>query len=174
MQRSAQDCEPAEERCILKVLIAEDDLVIADMEVETLTEHGYDVCGIGRNVADAVALAWRHKPDLVILDVRLADGDLGTQIATDLADLHELGILYVTSNVSAVSQSSARGHACLAKPYRTGDLLRGLEIVTEIIDTGVASPPFPRNFQLRPPAHQRDRPGPDDQAQPISVLGAIG
>src|ERR1700722_4755344 len=107
---------------MLKVLIAEDDLLIADMAEELLTDHGYEVCGIGRNVADTLTLARHHKPDLAILDMRLADGDLGTRIADELADVDRLGILYVTGNVAAVTSAAAHGHACLAKPYRTGDL----------------------------------------------------
>ena len=38
---------------MLKVLIAEDDLTIADMIEETLVAHGYEVCGIAITVADA-------------------------------------------------------------------------------------------------------------------------
>jgi DNA-binding response OmpR family regulator len=135
---------------MLKVLIAEDDLMIADMVEETLMEHGYDVCGIGRNVADSLVLASRHKPDLAILDVRLADGDMGTQIAAELSDIRKLGILYVTANVAAVERTAVHGHACLEKPYRSGDLLRSLEIVAEMIDNGTASPPFPANFRVLP------------------------
>lgn len=90
----------------------------------------YDVCGIGRTVTDALALAWRHKPDLAILDVRLADGGLGTRIAAELTGLRDLGILYVTGNVAAVRSDTVRGHAWLAKPYRPGDLLRSLQIVS--------------------------------------------
>jgi len=44
------------------------------------------------------------------------------------------------------------GDACLAKPYRSVDLVRGLEIVSEIIATGTALPPFPRGFQVLQPA----------------------
>ena len=58
---------------MLKVLIAEDDVMIADMLQELLVESGYEVCGIGRTVAESVALAQRHKPDLVVIDVRLAE-----------------------------------------------------------------------------------------------------
>ena len=47
-----------------KVLIAEDDLMIADMAEDMLVAHGYDVCGIGRTVAEAAEIAWRHRPDL--------------------------------------------------------------------------------------------------------------
>jgi DNA-binding response OmpR family regulator len=62
---------------VLKVLIAEDDLMIADLAEEILIEHGYDVCGIARTVTEAVALAQQHKPDLAVLDLRLADGGAG-------------------------------------------------------------------------------------------------
>ncbi len=135
---------------MLKVLIAEDDLLIADLVEETLTQHGYEVCGIGRNVADSLQIASRHKPDLAILDVRLADGDMGTRLAAELADLRKLGILYVTGNVAAVEGTAVHGHACLEKPYRSGDLLRSLEVVIEMIETGTSSPPFPPNFRVLP------------------------
>lgn len=35
---------------MLKVLLAEDDVMIADMNEDVLVEHGYEVCGIGRTV----------------------------------------------------------------------------------------------------------------------------
>jgi DNA-binding response OmpR family regulator len=141
---------------MLKVLIAEDDLLIADMTEELLAAHGYDVCGIGRTVSEALALAWCHKPDLAIVDVRLADGDLGTQFAAGLTGLRHLGILYVTGNVAAVSSNDVHGHGHLAKPYRPGDLLRSLEIVTEMIESGTAIPPFPPSFHVLPSAGMRD------------------
>jgi DNA-binding response OmpR family regulator len=135
------------DRRVLKVLIAEDDLMIADMIEETLIGHGYEVCGIASTVAEGVALGQLHRPDLAIIDMRLADGGLGTDIAAQL-DLTHLGILYATGNVSQVLQNVADGDACLAKPYRPEDLMRSLEIVTGIVATGIASPPFPRGFQL--------------------------
>lgn len=39
----------------------------------------------------------------------------------------------------------------VSKPYRAADLLRSLEIVTEIVDTGAAFPPFPRGLQILHP-----------------------
>jgi DNA-binding response OmpR family regulator len=129
-------------------LIAEDDLMIADMTEEILVDHGYDVCGIARTVADAVALARFHKPDLAVIDLRLADGGLGTEIAAQLGPLRRLGILYATGNTAQIILTATDGDACLAKPYRDSDLLRGLEIVTDIVATGRASAPFPRGFQM--------------------------
>jgi DNA-binding response OmpR family regulator len=135
---------------VLKVLIVEDDLMLADFAEEILVGHGYEVSGIARTVAEAVALARHSKPDLVILDLRLADGELGTEVAVQLTALGGPGILYVTGNMSQVALIN--GDACLAKPYRSADLLRGLEIVAEIVATGKAQPPFPQGFQLLHPA----------------------
>jgi DNA-binding response OmpR family regulator len=133
---------------MLTVLIAEDDLMIADMVEEMLLAEGYAVCGIARTVAEAVALGLRHQPDLAIIDLRLADGGLGTEIINPLASLTKLGVLYATGNVAQVALTAADGHACLAKPFRRDDLLRSLEIVVRIVADGKAVPPFPHGFQV--------------------------
>ena len=133
---------------MLKVLIAEDDLMIADMTEEVLVKDGYDVCGIARTVSEAVALGRLHKPDLAVIDMRLADGGLGTQIVEQLGALETLGILYASGNASQLDLTSEDGHACLAKPYRSVDLLQSLKIVAGLVATGEASPPFPRGFHL--------------------------
>jgi DNA-binding response OmpR family regulator len=133
-----------------KVLIAEDDLMIADMVEEMLVERGYEVCGIARTVAEAVALGRRHNPDLAVLDMRLADGGLGTEIAAQLGGLGRVGVLYASGNITDAMKTIIDGDACLAKPYRSADLLRSLEIVAEIVATGTASPPFPRGFKMLP------------------------
>jgi DNA-binding response OmpR family regulator len=135
-----------------KVLIAEDDLMIADMAEEMLIEHGYEVCGIARTVAEGVALGVRHKPDLALIDLRLADGELGTEIAAQLAALGRIGVLYSTGNISHLMMSAANGDAYLAKPYSSADLVRGMEIVAGIVATGTASPPFPHGFKVLPSA----------------------
>jgi DNA-binding response OmpR family regulator len=137
---------------VLKVLIAEDDRMIADLVEEVLVDKGYEVCGIARTVAEAVALAEHHKPDLAILDLRLADGGLRTEIAALLRPLGRLGVLCATGNMSQVVLTTAHGDACISKPYRSIDLLRALEIVAEIVATGKALPPFPRGFQVLHPA----------------------
>jgi DNA-binding response OmpR family regulator len=133
---------------VLKVLIAEDDLMIADMVEEILVEDGYEVCGIARTVTEAVALGRLCKPDLAILDLRLADGGLGTEIAAELRGLGRPGVLYASGNISNVALTAEDGDACIAKPYRSADLLRSLQIVIELVANGTASLPFPRGFHV--------------------------
>ena len=64
---------------MLKVMIAEDDLMIADMLEDALVEGGYEVCGIARTVEKGVEICKHCKPNLAVLDFRLAEGGLGTE-----------------------------------------------------------------------------------------------
>jgi len=133
---------------LLKVLIAEDDLMIADMLEEVITDAGFEVCGIARNVKEGLALALLHKPDLALLDLRLARGELGTQIAAGLDRSKGIGILYATGNSRQFELTKNDGDACLDKPFRPADLVRGLQIVHEVSSTGKATKPFPSGFRL--------------------------
>lgn len=134
---------------MLKVLIAEDEFMIADMLEDGLITGGYEVCGIARTVDEALALAARHKPDLAVLDVRLAEGGRGNEIARRLNDRGTLGILYATGGGDSML-TLADGSASIAKPYQLEDLIRALVIVREITTLGTATPPFPRGFRLLP------------------------
>jgi DNA-binding response OmpR family regulator len=136
---------------MLKVLIAEDELMIADLLEETLIASGYEVCGMARTVDDAVALADLHKPDLAVLDVRLARGDRGPEIARRVRGMTTLGILYATGDDPRVSTLTlADGSAAIAKPYLFEDVAHALVIVREIMTLGTATPPFPPGFRLLP------------------------
>ncbi|ESQ75328.1 response regulator [Asticcacaulis sp. AC402] len=133
---------------MLKVLIVEDDLMIADMTEACLLASGYRVCGIARTVDKAVALARLHLPDLAVIDLRLAEGGFGTEIAFQLHKLRRTGILFVSGNAMQFELTSDDGDACLVKPYLTKDLLSSLSIVSDIATTGSSHKTHPRGFKL--------------------------
>ncbi len=135
-----------------KVLIVEDDMMTADMAEEALVAAGYAVCGIARTVNEALTLGHLHKPDLAIIDMRLADGGFGTEVPSLLDPDRHMGILYATGNVARIMLTAANGHACLAKPFRPEDLIRSLEIVADFIATGKAPSSRPPGFEMLPPA----------------------
>src|ERR1700676_933676 len=83
---------------MLRVLIAEDELIIADLLEETFIERGYEVCGIARTVDEAVQFGELHKPDLAVLDVRLARGGHGPDITRRLKSKGKFGVLYATGD----------------------------------------------------------------------------
>lgn len=134
---------------MLKVLIAEDEFLIADALEETLIASGYKICGIARTVDEAVALCELHKPDLAVVDVRLAKGDRGPEIVKRLNGKGKFGVLYATGDDARVSPLTLTdGEASIAKLYRTADVVRALTVVQEIMTTGTATPPFPSGFRL--------------------------
>jgi DNA-binding response OmpR family regulator len=130
------------------VMIAEDDLMMADMLEDVLVAGGYEVCGIARTVEEGIELGDRCKPDLAVLDIRLAGGGLGTDIATRLHSRGGIGILYASGNSSQMGLTKDDGEALLRKPYRPDDVVRALKIVEQIVNTSEASQPFPKGFSV--------------------------
>ena len=154
---------------MLKVMIAEDDLLMADMLEEVLVKNGYEVCGIARTVGAAMELAERHKPDLAVLDIRLAEGDIGMDIAASLKR-QRMGVLYATGNTGQMGLTRANGEALLSKPYKPEDVVRALEIVEQIVSTGEASRPFPKGFYVLNGSSKSDTVPNSESAEPSGTI----
>ena len=134
-----------------KILIIEDNFMIEDMVEDVLLENGHEVCGIAPTVSKGLALCEKHRPDLLLVDLRLSHGELGTELAAKLFPFGKLAILYVTGNKYQVELSSTDGHGCLSKPFVPDVLLRCIEIVSDIAEGIEAKHPFPPGFHVLPP-----------------------
>ena len=97
-------------------MIADDDLVMADMLEEALVTSGYAVCGIARTIEKAVELGKRYKPDLAVLNIRLANGDLGKEIPARLNRQGHMGVLYASGHIGQMSLTRSDGEALIVKP----------------------------------------------------------
>ena len=133
---------------MLNVLIVEDDLTIADLLQEALEADGYHVTGIARTVQEAVHSAEEHHADVAVVDIRLANGDLGTDVAVHLRDKTTTRVMFSTGNSNDMEQMAACGDAVMTKPYRLSDVSRGLRIIDELARSGHSKLTFPRNFRL--------------------------
>jgi DNA-binding response OmpR family regulator len=131
-----------------KVLVAEDDLMIADFLEEILIEAGHTVCGIARTVGEAAAMATEYRPDLGVFDICLAQGGRGTDIRARVTGGDRIGILFASGNIDAIRLTGADGDASIRKPYFGRDVVRALEIVQERLRGQPASPPIPVGVQL--------------------------
>lgn len=121
----------------MKVLIAEDSALLADVLEEVLTRRGYEVVGIARTVKEAVALADLHSPELAVLDYRLAQGGLGTHIRPLLADKLSVGILFVSADPLETILTSEDGDAYIQKPYMFDQLIEALRLVENVRARGI-------------------------------------
>jgi CheY-like chemotaxis protein len=117
-----------------RILVAEDEGLVA-LEIETfLTGAGHDVVGTAARRADALALARLERPDLALVDVRLANGDSGLDLAADLAALG-VPVLLVTGNCpQELGRAVALG--CLHKPFDERQLLTAVALATRLARGG--------------------------------------
>src|SRR5260370_37349648 len=83
-----------------RILIVEDDYLVALQFENALTEAGYDVVDIASTAEEAVQLIPDHKPELVLMDVRLARPRDGNEAAAEIP--HRVG--NGNSFVSALAQ----------------------------------------------------------------------
>lgn len=133
---------------MLKIIIVENDVMIADYLEDVLSEAGYEVCGIAADVDSAIALGRTSHPDLGVIDLRLSDGRYGTEVAAALCPGTTFGALYSTGNPDHPALRDALGVACLAKPYTPDALIAALGVVRQRMMGGKPSDAFPKGFKL--------------------------
>lgn len=131
-----------------KVLIVEDDFMIADCLEEILVDAGHEVCGIAQEVDEAIAMGREHCPDLAFIDLRLAAGRYGTEVASVLCVGGGLGVLYVTGNANHPMLVGAAGEGCMSKPYSPASIVAALRIVSERMSKLTVLSRFPADFRL--------------------------
>lgn len=79
------------------VLIIEDDPMIA-MHLQNLVEDlDHKVLGIATTRVEAMALAKQETPDLILADIRLADGSSGVEAVKDILDLFDIPAIFITA-----------------------------------------------------------------------------
>lgn len=81
-----------------RVLVIEDEAIIAMDIVAIVTEVGHRVTGIARTRADAVKLASGDRPDLILADIQLADNSSGIDAVNDiLAQFDDIPVIFITA-----------------------------------------------------------------------------
>ena len=109
--RQEQEREPAER---LRVLVADDDALVADGLILQLEGLGHEVVGVAKDGREALAAALALNPDVLLLDIRMPGVD-GLQVCRDLMAERPLPIVMVTGYGD--HQLIARAEACGAVGY---------------------------------------------------------
>ena len=113
----------------LRVVVAEDEAIIRLDIVETLREAGYNVIAEAGDGEQAVALAKEHKPDLVVMDIKMPKVD-GIEAAEKISPMGiPVVLLTAFSQKELVERASEAGAmAYVVKPFSPNDLLPAIEI----------------------------------------------
>lgn len=103
------------DRLAVRVLIVDDVAVFREAARELVQRRGYDVAGEADSAATAVAAAALLRPDAVLLDLRLPDGN-GITVSTALTRAHP-GLAVLLMSVDHVSPSAEEIRACGAQGF---------------------------------------------------------
>lgn len=80
-----------------KVLIIEDEPIIA-ADLESLVEDlGHEVTGNATTYSEAMAMVKSDKPGLILCDIQLADGSSGIDAANDILKMMDVPIIFITA-----------------------------------------------------------------------------
>jgi DNA-directed RNA polymerase specialized sigma24 family protein len=102
------------------VLIIEDELIIS-MDLEDIVGGlGHNVTGVARTRDEAVAAANRHRPQLVLADIQLADGSSGIDAVTDILRSFTVPVIFITAYPDRLLTGERPEPTFLVtKPFRT-------------------------------------------------------
>ncbi len=137
----------------LKVLIVEDEALLA-MELEALVEDaGHHVVGWADNSREALRMIDEHEADLAFVDIHLADGPTGIEVAAHARAARNLPCVFMTANPKRIPEDFVGAVGVIAKPYT----MSGLNAALRYLEEGVRRPPprtsRPVGFTLAPSFH---------------------
>ncbi|WP_206027022.1 response regulator [Jiella endophytica] len=82
-----------------RVLIVDDDFLIATFLEDICLDTGADVVGVAHKAETAVELALARKPDVILMDVRLGPGADGVEAAAEIQEtLLDVKVIFVTGS----------------------------------------------------------------------------
>jgi CheY-like chemotaxis protein len=105
----------------LRVLLVEDEIMVAMMVEDILTELGHTVVGTAMQLEPALALAREAAMDVAILDINLEGGVQTTKVAEILRS-RRIPYIYSTGYGRAEVEGGAGGAIVLPKPFTEADL----------------------------------------------------
>ena len=117
-----------------RVLVVEDQFIVAHDCAFQLTAAGFECVGLASTAHEAIELACRHRPDLILMDVRLASSSSGVKAAIEIFQRFGIRCIFMSGHADPNTHAEARlaqPLGWLGKPYTA-------EALIEAVRTGYA------------------------------------
>jgi 1,2-diacylglycerol 3-beta-glucosyltransferase len=112
-----------------KVLIVEDEVLVAEAMSHFLDHAGHNVLGIAKDAVSALSQAAAEHPDVVLMDVRLAGTSDGIATAHKMQAQQRVEVVFVTAYGDARTRARAAAvqpAGFLLKPFSSEELLNAV------------------------------------------------
>ncbi len=119
---------------LIRVLIVEDELIIAAHIQHVLENAGFNVLEILTKGEQVISFMHKNQVDIVLMDINLAGELDGVETAEIINKTSKTPIIYLTSNNDDHNYERAKStfpYAFLAKPFKEKDLIRSFELISQ-------------------------------------------
>jgi DNA-binding response OmpR family regulator len=132
----------------MRLLIVEDDIMIAESMQDVAIEAGHDVVGLAHRSGVALSLAQTALPDLALVDMHLSNGESGAEVAHLMRVLFGIPSMFVSGNPSDCRNAAklTRALGCLSKPFVDAELAAALSFAQAVLDCETPNS-APLNFE---------------------------
>lgn len=110
---------------VLRILLIEDDIVMAMLLTMMLEEIGHKVCGTERTAGGAISAAATDRPDLIIADVNLIGGN-GIDALDKICLSGFVPHIFASGDIRLVSELKPNA-IVVQKPFTYGEMLAAIE-----------------------------------------------
>jgi PAS domain S-box-containing protein len=114
-----------------RILIVEDEALVAISIRKKLEKNGYEVIDISTSGEEALRACNGQRPDLVLMDIKLKGDMDGIEAAERIREMHDLPVIYLTafSNVEILERAKISApYGYIVKPYNDRELFSNIEI----------------------------------------------
>lgn len=115
----------------IKVLIVEDEVLIASEIRECLEENDFEVSNVVTTAEDALNSVTSVKPDVILMDISIKGKINGIDLAKKILETHAIPVIFLTSNTDTVMIKEAKSinpNAFLLKPFNETELPIAIEL----------------------------------------------
>ncbi len=116
-----------------RVLIVEDEIVVASEIKLRLEAMGYMVTGIVNNGRDAISAAREHYPDVILMDITLKGKMDGLEATREINREQDIPVIFITAHTDEQTLDSAReasSHGIFTKPFSDDELKAAIQQAT--------------------------------------------
>ncbi len=128
------------------LMIVEDEALVAMLLRDELQDAGYRVLDLTDRHAEALKVAKAEKPDLALVNIRLAGRDDGIELAEHLKALG-IPVLLISGQISRARSAQTVAIGSLPKPYDAADMVLAVAYLLARLQ-GDASLPRPARLEV--------------------------
>lgn len=118
-------------KALTRILIVEDESIVAMDLSEQLEAIGYEVCGLADNGADAIAITENQQPDLILMDIVIKGPIDGIETAQKINQHAHIPVIFLTAytdNTTVERAAKVAPYGYVSKPYQPRELRAAIEV----------------------------------------------